>query len=217
MLVTHRSGVRVLLSPTQPEQAERVTTQHVAKLIEALSDLYDYVLIDCNPGYDDRNLQILERSDDIMFVIRPELGPLRNMGVFFNVASKLDIPHEKIHIVLNRADLTKRLISKLKHGEAVVAGIGNAIRGPGGKRWPAAFLQRTLIHHIVRIREFLRETQTHESDEDSQQKNGGKRGQQRGQPGPAYPGALPTRAPPGRSGSRGASPSRGCARSSGSC
>ncbi len=60
-------------------------------------------------------------------------------------------------------------------------GIDHTFRGPGGKRWPAAFLQGTLAQSIVRIRKFLRETQTHESDKDSQQKDCGKSDQQGGQ------------------------------------
>jgi pilus assembly protein CpaE len=103
VLVTHSSGVRVLLPPTQPELAERITPQHIEKLLTALHDLYAFVLVDCHPNYDDRNLQILELADQILFVVRPELGPLRNMGVFLNLVFKLGLSPDKIHIVLNRA------------------------------------------------------------------------------------------------------------------
>jgi pilus assembly protein CpaE len=103
ILITHSSGVRVLLSPTQPEEAERVKPEHVARLINALAELYNFVIVDCHPNYDDRNLTILEQADHIMFVVRPELGPLKNMGVFLNLVLKLALPLNKIHIVLNRA------------------------------------------------------------------------------------------------------------------
>ncbi len=103
VLVTHSSGVRVLLPPTQPELAEQITAQHMERLLEALRDLYTFILVDCHPNYDDRNLQILEQADQILFVVRPELGPLRNMGVFLNLVFKLGLPPNKIHIVLNRA------------------------------------------------------------------------------------------------------------------
>ncbi len=49
-------------------------------------------------------------------------------------------------------------------------GIDHMFRSPGGKRWPAAFLQGTLAQNIVRIRKLLRETQTHESDKGSQRR-----------------------------------------------
>jgi pilus assembly protein CpaE len=103
IMVTHSSGVRVLLGPTQPEEAERIKTEHVERLLKSLSELYNFVIVDCHPNYDDRNLAILEHADDIMFVVRPELGPLKNMGVFLNLVLKLALPLSKIHIVLNRA------------------------------------------------------------------------------------------------------------------
>lgn len=103
VLITHSSGVRVLLAPTQPEEAEKVTAAHVERLLQALSELNNYVVVDCHPNYDDRNLCILEQADHIMFVVRPELGPLKNMGVFLNLTLKLALPLDKIHIVLNRA------------------------------------------------------------------------------------------------------------------
>jgi pilus assembly protein CpaE len=103
VMITHSSGVRVLLGPTQPEEAEKVTAAHVERLLDALSELYNFVIVDCHPNYDDRNLVILEKADDIMFVVRPELGPLKNMGVFLNLVIKLALPLSKIHIVLNRA------------------------------------------------------------------------------------------------------------------
>lgn len=103
IMITHNSGVRVLLSPTQPEDAERVKPEHIAALLKSLSEMYNYVIVDCHPNYDDKNLTILEKADDIMFVVRPELGPLKNMGVFLNLVLKLAMPLNKIHIVLNRA------------------------------------------------------------------------------------------------------------------
>ncbi len=103
VMLQHPSGVRVLLSPPQPELAEQVTADHVERLVKALSEMYDYVIVDCHPNYDDRNLVVLEQADQIMFVVRPELGPLKNMGVFLNLALKLGLPLTKIFIVLNRA------------------------------------------------------------------------------------------------------------------
>lgn len=103
IMVSHSSGVRVLLSPSQPEEAERIKPEHVERLLNTLAEMYNYVIVDCHPNYDDNNLTILERADDIMFVVRPELGPLKNMGVFLNLVLKLALPLNKIHIVLNRA------------------------------------------------------------------------------------------------------------------
>ncbi len=103
VLLVHSSGVRVLMAPAQPEQAEQVTAMHMERILECLVEMFDFVIVDCHPDYDDRNLLILEQSDVVLFVVRPELGPLKNMGVFLNLALKLGLDLNKIHIVLNRA------------------------------------------------------------------------------------------------------------------
>jgi pilus assembly protein CpaE len=102
MLSTHGSGLRVLLSPQHPEDAELVTARHVMQILEVLSATYEYIIVDCHTSYDDRTLAVLEHSDYILMVATPELGAVENTVLFFDLANKLAIPPERIHLVLNR-------------------------------------------------------------------------------------------------------------------
>lgn len=102
VLSTHGSGVRVLLSPQRPEDAELVAAKHVISLMEVLSATYDYVIVDCHTSYDDRTIAVLEHSDYILLVATPELGAVENTVLFFDLADKLGIAQERIHLVLNR-------------------------------------------------------------------------------------------------------------------
>jgi len=102
VISTHSSGLRVLLSPQHPEDAELVTAEHVHMALDVLASEYEYVVVDCHTSYDDRTLAVLESATYILLVIAPELGAIENTALFFELAEKLEIPAERIHLLLNR-------------------------------------------------------------------------------------------------------------------
>ncbi|MBI3733839.1 MAG: response regulator [Chloroflexi bacterium] len=104
ILLKHESGIRVLLSPFRPEDAELVTVEHVKRILDFLAQTADYVVVDCQSSYDDRMLTILERCNSLMVVITPEIGSLKNTYMFLELAARLGLPMSKVHIVLNRSN-----------------------------------------------------------------------------------------------------------------
>lgn len=104
VLITHKSGIRVLQNPIHPEEAELIAPDHVERLLKFLAEMYDYVIVDCQPSYDERMLVALEQADDIMLVITPEIGPIKNTSHFLSLAGKLGIALDKVHLILNRAN-----------------------------------------------------------------------------------------------------------------
>ncbi len=104
VLIPHASGLCVLLSPRNPEDVDSISPSHLARLVDLMAASYDYVVIDCQAIYDERTLVLLEKSDAILLVIKPEVGCVKNMAVFSELAAKLGLPFDKkIQIVLNRA------------------------------------------------------------------------------------------------------------------
>jgi pilus assembly protein CpaE len=103
-LITHSSGLQVLLGPHDPSEAELITAEHVKNILDFLSGVYDYVVVDCPSNYDDRTLMILEQATDIMLIVTPEVGPIRNAKVFFELVANMGMLASKIHIVLNRSN-----------------------------------------------------------------------------------------------------------------
>jgi pilus assembly protein CpaE len=102
VLSTHSTGLRLLLSPQRPEDAELITVDHVHMALEILSSTYEYVIVDCHTSYDDRTVAVLESASYILLVAAPELGAIENTAMFFELAEKLEVPPERIHVVLNR-------------------------------------------------------------------------------------------------------------------
>ncbi|HBY97035.1 MAG TPA: hypothetical protein DEP84_24325, partial [Chloroflexi bacterium] len=97
-------GLRVLLGPVRPEHAELVTSEHFGRILEVLPRLFDYIVVDCPAVYDERVLSILDRTDQILLIVAPEVGPLKNARHFLDLSETLGYPRECIQIVLNRAD-----------------------------------------------------------------------------------------------------------------
>jgi len=104
VILRHPTGLGVLLSPFSPEKADLITAEHVKTVVGFLAELNDFVVVDCHATYDDRTLSILDRADEILLVVTPEVGPLKNTRMFLDIADKLGISLEKVHIVLNRSN-----------------------------------------------------------------------------------------------------------------
>jgi len=105
-VINHSSGVRVLLAPASPEQAELITAAHARRVVERLREEHDLVVVDCPSSFNDATLGILDSADLILTLLSLEITSIKNMRLFLEVAEQLGYPPGKIRLVLNRADST---------------------------------------------------------------------------------------------------------------
>jgi len=103
-VVTHSTGVRVLLAPPSPEMAEMVTATAIRRVLEVLRAKSDLVVVDCAAAFSDSTLAILDVADVILTVLTLEITSIKNMRLFLEVAEQLGYPAGKMELVLNRAD-----------------------------------------------------------------------------------------------------------------
>ena len=103
-VITHSSGLRVLLAPPSPEMAELVTPSAIRRVLEILRARADLVVVDCSAAFNDSTLAILDTADVILTVLTLEITSIKNMRLFLEVAEQLGYPADKIELVLNRAD-----------------------------------------------------------------------------------------------------------------
>jgi pilus assembly protein CpaE len=99
----YRGGLHVLARPTNPEQSEVLTADHVRSILGSLAQMYETVVMDAAMTYDDRMLAMLDLADLYVVVITPHLGILRSARHFLNVARTLGYPDDRMCFVLNRA------------------------------------------------------------------------------------------------------------------
>ena len=104
VLVAHPSGVKVLLGPPTPEDAELVTAGQLKKVIESLRAHFHYVLVDTSAVLRDVELAIFDAADRVLLVATPDIPSLANIKKFFDLVDKLEYPPEKLLLLLNRVD-----------------------------------------------------------------------------------------------------------------
>jgi pilus assembly protein CpaE len=105
-MITHSSGVRVLLAPASPEQAEHVGAGDVKRVVERLRAAHDLVIVDCPASFNDTTLAILDEAELILTLLSLEITSIKNMRLFLEVSEQLGYGANKIRLVLNRADST---------------------------------------------------------------------------------------------------------------
>jgi pilus assembly protein CpaE len=103
-LVSHSTGIRVLLAPPSPEMAELVTVEHIRRIIDRLRATHDIVVVDCWPLFQDSTLALLDMSDLVLGLLTLEITNIKNIRLFLEVADQLGYGSEKVRLVLNRAD-----------------------------------------------------------------------------------------------------------------
>jgi pilus assembly protein CpaE len=103
VMATHKTGLQVLARPTNPEQAEVLSAEHVRNVLSSLAQMYDHVVIDTTLTYDDRMLAVLDLADLYIIVVTPHLGTLRSARHFLHVARTLGYPDDRMIFVLNHA------------------------------------------------------------------------------------------------------------------
>ena len=84
-MVTHSSGVRVLLAPQQPELAELVTANNMRRILLELRQAYDYVIVDTWPLFQETVLAILDLADRILLMMTLELPAIKHVKQFLEI------------------------------------------------------------------------------------------------------------------------------------
>lgn len=104
LLITHSSGIKVLLAPPRPEMAELVSADQFAIILEKLRHTFDYILVDTWTSLLEPTLSLLDMSDRIILVTTTEIPAIKNAKAFFEVTEALGYDPEKTLLLLNKHD-----------------------------------------------------------------------------------------------------------------
>lgn len=115
----HNSGIRILLAPPTPEDAELVTAGSLKKVLENLKDHFHYILVDTSAVLRDIELSIFDVSDRILLVATPDIPSLANTKKLFDLVEKLEYPPDKVLLLMNRVD---------KRGGITAADVENTLK-----------------------------------------------------------------------------------------
>jgi len=105
VLVTHPSGLKVLIAPPHPEQAYDIASDAVRDVVAALANSYDYVVVDTPSQYDDMTLQLFQLAERIVLICNPTIPSIRNNRKMLDIFDTIENPSrlsDKVIFVLNR-------------------------------------------------------------------------------------------------------------------
>jgi pilus assembly protein CpaE len=104
LVTTHSTGLHAVLAPARPGQAGLITPDLVARLLMALSDQYDVVVVDTAGGLSANVLTALDMAHHQVVVSTPEVPALHNLRSLLDTMDLLAQPRDLRSVILNRSD-----------------------------------------------------------------------------------------------------------------
>jgi pilus assembly protein CpaE len=103
-LVSHVSGVRVLMAPTRPDHAGVITTEFLREVYVHLRNCNDYLIVDTPPGFTPEVIASIDSSSHVCMVGMLDSLSLKNTKLGLDTLELMGYSSERTRIVLNRAD-----------------------------------------------------------------------------------------------------------------
>jgi len=103
-LMHHSSGVKVLAGPERPEYADIITGDIIAAVCDLMLQQHDYVLADTGVGLQEKNLQIIEKADQIFVLTNLEMATMKNTKLMLETLELLGLK-DKVQVVVNRSSM----------------------------------------------------------------------------------------------------------------
>ena len=113
VMVPHGSGVKVLVAPESPEQAEifkegGIEDSGANRRFKAIIDFarseFDYVIVDTGHQVDDVLLAVMDVNDLLLLVTRPVIPEIRGARLFVQLLQKLEYDLDRLALLINGVD-----------------------------------------------------------------------------------------------------------------
>jgi pilus assembly protein CpaE len=105
VMVKHgASGLHILAAPSRPEHAEKVSSSQFSRLLEYLSQMYAYVVVDTATFLTDVTLAAIDLSDLIVLVTTQDIPSIKNCRLFLDLLQTLGVERNRILFIMNRYD-----------------------------------------------------------------------------------------------------------------
>jgi pilus assembly protein CpaE len=102
--VVHETGVSVLAAPREPSEADRISPPDVTRILEAVRNRFDYVIVDTPPALAETVLVAFDMSDLLYVMATLDLPSVRNMSVFLSTLDRLKVPTDNVRLIMNKAE-----------------------------------------------------------------------------------------------------------------
>lgn len=140
LVTPHSSGVDVLLAPVDPTAGERLAAAVITDLLTVLRSLYDDVVVDSPPAFNEQVLAAFDVTDQFVLVGTLDMPALKNLKLTLETLAMLGIPEDRWQVLLNRADakvgltpadvestLGRSLVGRIPSSRAVPAAVNRGV------------------------------------------------------------------------------------------
>lgn len=103
MTVAHPSGIRALLAPPRPEAAELVTGEAMRRVLKALSQAFDLIVVDGGHVLNEALLAAVDETDRLLLLATPDIPSLKSVRAMLDVLDALEMDDERRAIVISQA------------------------------------------------------------------------------------------------------------------
>lgn len=103
-LTVHPAGIYALCAPRNPVEMDRITGDHVSRLLTQLKQEFHYIIVDTAPGLGEHVLATLEHASDAVWICGMDIPSIRGLRTGFQILDELNLMPAQRHVVLNMAD-----------------------------------------------------------------------------------------------------------------
>jgi len=104
VMLSHSTGLRVLLAPPRPELADLVTPAALRRILTTMAQAFDVIVVDCWAFLHEVTLVSFELCDRLVLVATQEIPTVKNVKLVLEALEAAQFPMSKISLVLNRVD-----------------------------------------------------------------------------------------------------------------
>lgn len=95
-VTTYNDNIDFLAAPKDPRQASKIDSSYVEIVMDKAIHNYDVVLIDTNHNLNELNISILDRVDEILFLLTNDPLDLKNMKSILSIFKDIDLKNYKV-------------------------------------------------------------------------------------------------------------------------
>jgi pilus assembly protein CpaE len=103
-LAEHSSGLRVLLAPVRPDQAQSITVEFLKDLYAMLTATFEFVVVDTPPGFTPEVIASIDAASSICMIGMLDAPSLKNTKLGLEALALMGVALDRVRVVLNRAD-----------------------------------------------------------------------------------------------------------------
>lgn len=119
-IVTHESGLKLLLAPANPGDAAPFSAEQAVTLLEYLKSKFDYVVVDLSTSFDEMMTATITTAGRLVLVTNATMPALKNARIMLGQLQGAEYAMDHVMLVLNRMQKGGRITAEqiagfLKH------------------------------------------------------------------------------------------------------